>query len=149
VSAHYGDVARQLLESIGNLKNAGADFAAIASNSPHIVWDLIKDSSPIPLVSIVDAACEHIIRHNFKNVLIFATKFTMKNGLYNKALSDRGIDWILPDEADIETLGDIIYPNLENGIVLEADKRKMIRIAEKYIEHKGADPSYWAAPKSR
>ncbi len=110
---------------------------------------MIKDSSPIPLVSIVDAACEHIIRHNFKNVLIFATKFTMKNGLYNKALSDRGIDWILPDEADIETLGDIIYPNLENGIVLEADKRKMIRIAEKYIEHKGADPSYWAAPKSR
>ena len=135
----YGDVARQLLASITNLQRAGAAFAAIASNSPHIVWDMIKDKTPIPLVSIIDATCDHIIKQNYKKVLIFATKFTMRNGLYSDALKKRGIPWVLPDDADIETLGDIIYPNLENGIVLKEEKERMIAIAEKYIAQSGAD----------
>ena len=135
----YNSVAGQLLKSISNLERARADFAAIASNSPHIVWDLIKNKTPIPLISIIDATCDHIMSCNYQQVLIFATKFTMKNGLYSRALSGREIDWILPEEEDIEMLGDIIYPNLENGIVLETHKKKMIAIAEKYIERHKAD----------
>ncbi len=138
-SQNFNDVARQLLNSIANLEKAGAGFAAIASNSPHIVWDLIKDRAPIPLISIVEATCDHIIRQNYNKVLIFATKFTMKNGLYSNALSNRNIDWVLPNEEDIEILGNIIYPNLENGIVIEKDKQKMVGIAEKYIKQHGAD----------
>lgn len=135
----FSNVAEQLLKSISNLERAGADFVAIASNSPHIVWDLIKDKTPVPLISIIDATCKHIIKHNYNKVLIFATKFTMKNGLYSKALSERNVDWTLPDKEDIEILGDIIYPNLENGIVIETDKQRMISIAEKYIRLHDAD----------
>lgn len=42
-------------------------------------------------------------------------------------------------EEDIEIIGDIIYPNLENGIVIEEDKQRMVGIAEKYIKRQGAD----------
>ncbi|MEA4926995.1 MAG: amino acid racemase [Syntrophomonadaceae bacterium] len=138
-SQNFNDVARQLLNSVANLAQAGASFAAIASNSPHVVWDLIKDRASIPLISIVDATCDRIIRQNYNKVLIFATKFTMKNGLYSTALSKRNINWVLPNEEDIEILGNIIYPNLENGIVIEQDKQKMVGIAEKYIKQHGAD----------
>ena len=31
------------------------DFGLIAANTPHIVFDRIKDKSPIPLLSIVEA----------------------------------------------------------------------------------------------
>ncbi len=135
----YEAVAAQLLRSVANLKNADADFAAIASNSPHIVWDLIKDKAQIPLLSIIEAACGYIESCGYKKVLIFATKFTMKNGLYGRALTNRGINWVLPNAEDIETLGDIIYPNLENGLVISEDKKRMIGIAEKYIAREGAD----------
>lgn len=136
---NYDHVAHQLLISISNLEKAGASFAAIASNSPHIVWNLIKDKAPIPIVSIIKAACDYMIEQNFNRVLIFATKFTMKNGLYSDALSNRNIGWILPNIEDIEILGDIIYPNLENGIIIKEDKQKMICIAEKYIKQHKAD----------
>lgn len=136
---NFNSVANQILNSISNLEKAGASFATIASNSPHIVWDLIKDKTNIPLISIINATCDYIAKHDYRKVLIFATKFTMKNGLYSNALTKRKIDWILPNEDDIEILGDIIYPNLENGIVIEEDKKKMITIAEKYIEHHSAD----------
>ncbi len=136
---NYNSVANQILNSISNLQKAGASFAAIASNSPHIIWDLIIDKTCIPLVSIIDATCDYIAQHNYKKVLIFATKFTMENGLYSNALKNRSIGWILPNKEDIEILGNIIYPNLENGIVIEEDKQKMILIAEKYIKQYSAD----------
>jgi aspartate racemase len=138
-SNNFESAAAYLLYSISNLEKAGASFAAIASNTPHIVWDLIKDKASIPLISIVDATCDHIVKKNYSKVLIFATKFTMKSGLYSEALTKRNIDWILPKEEDIEILGDIIYPNLENGIVLAFDKIKMLQIAEKYIEQYKTD----------
>ena len=135
----YEKVAGLLLSSISNLEKAGADFIAIASNSPHIVWDKIKDKTPVMLVSIIDAVCDYIIVHNFRRVLVFATEFTMKNGLYSNALSKRNVEYILPSDEDIKVLGSIIYPNLENGIVLKKDKEKMIAIAEKYIKLNTAD----------
>jgi len=135
----FDGVASYLLSSISNLEKAGASFAAIASNTPHIVWDRIINKVSIPLISIIDVTCNHIVRQDYKKVLIFATKFTMKNGLYSEALSRRNINWILPNEEDIEILGDIIYPNLENAIVIAKDKIKMLQIAEKYIKQYNAD----------
>ena len=46
---------------------------------------------------------------------------------------------IVPDEKDIELLGILIYPNLENGIVIPEDKVRMINLAEKYIRDYKAD----------
>ena len=33
----------------------------------------------------------------------------------------------------------MIYPNLENGIIIPNDKRKLVEIAEKYISEEKAD----------
>src|SRR5215470_14774558 len=44
-----------LLEAIGKLAQAGADFGIISANTPHIVFDDIAPRSPIPLISIVEA----------------------------------------------------------------------------------------------
>src|SRR5437660_4999618 len=48
-----------LLEGIQKLARAGADFGIIAANTPHIVFDEVKAKSPIPFISIVEAAAEH------------------------------------------------------------------------------------------
>ncbi|MCL7488388.1 MAG: aspartate/glutamate racemase family protein [Desulfobulbaceae bacterium] len=50
-------LADWLLEKIFALHRAGAQFAAVASNTPHIVFEEIKAKSPVPLVSIVEATC--------------------------------------------------------------------------------------------
>lgn len=135
----YNTVAEMLIKSVGNLQRAGADFAAISANTPHIAWDKIIDRVDIPLLSIIEATCDFVVKKKYKNVVVFGTKFTMRNGLYSNALKERGINAITPDDADIEQLGDIIYPNLENGIVIPKDKKTMIAIAEKYIHEYHAD----------
>jgi aspartate racemase len=43
-----------LLEKVVALQKAGAEFAAIGSNTPHIVFDKVQSRSPIPMLSIIE-----------------------------------------------------------------------------------------------
>ena len=67
------------------------------------------------------------------------TEFTMNSGLYDSALEKAGITPILPDAADRKEIGSLIYPNLENGIVIPSHKKRLIELAEKYIKGFGAE----------
>jgi aspartate racemase len=46
------------MERINDLEKTGVDYFAIASNTPHIVFDRLAKKSNIPLISIVEAACK-------------------------------------------------------------------------------------------
>jgi aspartate racemase len=50
-------MADYLLQAIGRLARAGADFGLISANTPHIVFEDVASKSPIPLISIVEATC--------------------------------------------------------------------------------------------
>src|SRR5687768_5660699 len=47
-----------LLASLRRLAGAGADFAAMTANTPHIVFDELAVRSPVPLVSIVEVCAD-------------------------------------------------------------------------------------------
>src|SRR6266480_7365411 len=47
--------ADYLSVEIEKLARAGVDFAVLAANTPHIVFDQIRERSPLPLISIVEA----------------------------------------------------------------------------------------------
>src|SRR5580704_16880478 len=47
-------VVDYLVPEIERLAAAGADFALLAANTPHIVFDELQQRSPIPLLSIVE-----------------------------------------------------------------------------------------------
>ena len=131
--------AKLMLRSLADLKAAGAEIAAITANTEHIIWDKIKDFFEIPVVSIVEATAAEILRKGYKRVLILGTIFTMKSGLYEKPLAERGITPILPTDEDKEKIANLFFPNLENGIVVPEDKAKMLEIVGKIAHEKSAD----------
>jgi len=135
----YGRLCDSLICSLSNLKAAGAEIAAITANAEHIVWDMACDSFPLQVVSIVEAAINEIKRRGFRQVLIFGTTFILQSGLYEHELNKNGICAITPCADDVSIIGSLIYPNLENGIVIPDDKRKLIALAEKYIREEHAD----------
>lgn len=135
----YSNALSMLVSAVHNIKNAGAEYAAIASNTPHIIFDEICCNSPLPIISIVEETCKYIAANGFKKVLVLGTGFTMKSELYTKSLINYGIEAITPRPDDIEKLHSIIFPNLENGIIVAEDKAKMISISESYIKEFKAD----------
>jgi len=136
---NYDKLCEYLLVSLSNLKAARAEIAAITANTEHIVWEMIADKVPLPVINIVDAVVKSIREKKYKRVLVFGTEFTMKSGLYKSELLKSGILPIIPTNEDIEHIGKLIYPNLENGIVVEEDKAKLLELAEKYIARENAD----------
>ena len=135
----YSVLGEYLLSSLTNLKAAGAEIAAITANTEHIVWDRICNNFPLPVISIVEETVKELKRLRFKKALIFGTESTLRSGLYEKALTANGIKAVIPSNAEISLLGKLIYPNLENGIVIPSDKEKMIALANKYIEKENVD----------
>jgi len=90
-----------LLESTQRLANAGCDFGAMAANTPHVVFDDLVARSPIPLVSIVEAAAEEAKRRGMKRVGLLGTRFTMEGSFYPSVLARHGIECITPDAREI------------------------------------------------
>ena len=52
------ELATFLSEEVEKLARAGAAFAVVAANTPHLVFDEIARQSAIPLISIVEATAE-------------------------------------------------------------------------------------------
>src|SRR6476469_4949905 len=85
-----------LLQEIEKLARAQCDFALIASNTPHLVFDELAKDSPIPLLSIVETAVEEVKYHGWKRPAIFGTRFTMQGTFYQKVFSREGIELVVP-----------------------------------------------------
>lgn len=131
--------ASRLVDSIKNLAAGGAQFAAMAANTAHIVFSEVKSKSPLPLVSIIDETCKYAQSRGCKSVVVFGTAFTMSSGLYTDAFAKYGINAFVPTEDEQKAIHGIIFPNLQEGIVLPEDKRTMLAIANRMINENNAD----------
>ncbi len=129
--------ADQLSQAVSVLHTAGAEIIAMASNTPHLVYNEIR--SPVPMVSIIEATCKAIQKMCFRRVLVIGTLFTMRSGLYTTPLKSLGVSALLPTKEEQEEIFALFFPNLENGIVVAEDKEKMLSLLRWIIKEQNAD----------
>jgi aspartate racemase len=132
-------VTNLLVNAIGDLTAAGAELGALASNTPHIVFDEIQKRVALPLVSIVEETCKYAQAQGCKKVLVLGTRFTMGSSLYSKAFQEYGIAAVVPSKSEQELIHSFIVPHLENGIVVPEDKQKMLELTNRLLLEQGAD----------
>jgi aspartate racemase len=133
------EVTNYLLEALGKLARAGADFAVLASNTPHIVFDELRARSPLPLISIVEAACAEAETRGMKQVGLFGTRFTMRARFYPEVFERAGIQIVLPDEAEQDYIHNHYMDELINGIFLPETKKRLLEIADNLKERSRID----------
>lgn len=124
-------VTDYLATEVRRLEASGADFGVIASNTPHIVFDEVRKQSQLPLISIVEAACQKILKAELTKVALLGTEFTMKGEFYDKVLSENGIEVITPDDADQHFVHQKYMGELVKGIVLDSTRVGLIDVIEK------------------
>ena len=123
--------ADYLVSEIAKLANAGANFAALASNTPHIVFDELKRRSALPLISIVEATCEHSTSLGLRTVGLFGTRFTMQAGFYNEVCARAGIKIVLPNDDEQQFIHDKYMNELLNNQFLPQTKAQLLDIANR------------------
>lgn len=132
-------LVQYLLDSIRRLERAGCDFAAMAANTPHIVFDDLVAESPVPLLSIVEACADAVEARRFRRVGLLGTGFTMAAGFYPTVLNRRGIDVQVPSEDLRSWLHDRYLGELLNGVFTDATRAGVARIVEDWAEQGSVD----------
>ena len=122
------ELIRYLLNSLEALKLSGADFAIIASNTPHMVFDKLEKVSPLELISIVEETCRRAKALQMQKLLLLGTKFTMTSSFYRRVFSQEGIDIVVPRRKEIEYIHEKIFEELEAGIIVQETKNRILEI---------------------
>jgi aspartate racemase len=90
------EVCDYLEGNLQKLVRAGTDFAIIAANTPHIVFDELQQRSPIPLISIVEATCDEAKHRGYVKIGLLGTRFTMQARFYPDVFARENIAVIVP-----------------------------------------------------
>lgn len=137
-----GDLAgltRQLVAGVDVLARAGADFGLIAANTPHIVFEEVRRGSQIPLISIVDAACDAARAEGRKRLALFGTRFTMHGRFYPNVFERAGMAIVAPQPAEQDWIHEKYFGELLLGIVRDETRDGLLAIVERLQEEDGVD----------
>ena len=123
-----------LADKIMVLEKAGVDFGAIASNTPHIVFERLEERVNIPLISIVEETCKSITAKSIRRVGLFGTKSTMTQGFYDKVAQKHGIEIVIPDPSEQDFIHDKYMNELVHNKIVPETKKQLVEIAKKLKE---------------
>jgi aspartate racemase len=129
----WGRITEDLINAIRSLTAAGADFAVIATNTMHIVFDEVQEKSPIPLISIIEATAESIKKEGVDRVGLLGTRFTMEKKFYRKALASHGIETCIPYKADRDYINKVVFEELTRGLIKSDSRNEFLRITEDLV----------------
>jgi len=134
-----GKVADYCSKELEKLVAAGADVGAVCSNTPHIVFDQIKQRSKIPLVSIVEAAAQHAQSLGLKTVGLFGTRFTMEAPFYPDVFGKRGIKVAIPTYDEREFIHLKYMGELLNNNFFPETRAKVLSIVDDMRTREGVE----------
>src|SRR5437660_10347204 len=133
-------MAAYLLEGIGKLARAGADFGLISANTPHIVFEDVASKSPIPLISIVEATCACAKARKLKRLALFGTRYTMQGKFYVNLFSREGIELLVPEPNDQDYIHEKYMNELVPGKFLPETRAGLLAIVDR-MQAKSDPPS--------
>ncbi|MDP9360351.1 MAG: amino acid racemase [Acidobacteriota bacterium] len=128
-----------LMAEVERLARAGADFALIAANTPHIVFDALLARSPIPLISIVEATRDAALAGGFQKLGLFGTRFTMQGPFFFEVFNRAGMALVVPDDDDQGYIHDKYMKELGYGIFVEETRARMLAIGRDLVERHGIE----------
>jgi aspartate racemase len=135
----HHELAEYLDAEIERLALAGADLALIAANTPHIVFDHLVRVSRIPLISIVESACDGTKALGLKRVALLGTRFTMQGDFYPKVFSAEGVGLVSPRPDDQEYIHEKYMTELLKGQFLPETRTGLLTVMRRLQQEEHID----------
>ena len=133
------EFAARLAASLRRLAAGGADFALMAANTPHLVFDELAAASPIPLLSIVEAALAEAQARGLSRPALLGTRFTMQGAFYLRAFRAVGLDLATPRPEEQDFIHEKYLGELIPGRFLAPTRQAFLAIIERLRREEGVD----------
>jgi len=132
-------VTDYLAGAFEKLQRAGVDFAALTANTPHIVFDELQQRTSLPLISIVEAACDRVKSLGFKSVALFGTRYTMQAPFYPKVFSRTDVKLVTPNEEEQAYIHEKYFGELLKDVFLPETRARFLAIADEMKARDGIE----------
>ena len=133
----WESAANILSQAARSLESGGAEFFLICTNTMHKVAHEVERSVTIPLLHIADATAITLLADNVSRIGLLGTAFTMEQSFYKDRLTEQhGIEVVVPETQDRETIHNIIYQELCRGKVMPASKQAYLQIIDRMKQHR-------------
>jgi len=139
VSKDFTKAKTLLLNSINALYRAGADFAVMASNTPHIFYEELVKTSPIPLLSIVEETAKEAKRRGYLKLGLLGTKIVMQGEFYKAPFEKLNLQITVPDLLSQDYVHQKIVEELVRGIFEDETKANLLQIVNDLLKKSNID----------
>ena len=104
------DPLPQMRAALHSLEACGASCVIMPCNTAHYFLPQLQAETKLPFLSMLEATAKACAKfYPGKTAAVLATKGTLATGLYEKALEKEGVSFIIPDDAEKDTLMHLIY----------------------------------------
>jgi aspartate racemase len=133
--ARWHDATNILVKAGAALKQAGADFLVICTNTMHKVADVVEQKAGLPILHIVDVTGNAVNELGLQRIGLLGTEFVMKESFYQERLRNRfDIEVLVPREDDMVTIHRVIYDELCKGKIEASSRRICVDIIAKLVD---------------
>jgi aspartate racemase len=132
-------VADFLATEIERLARAGADFALISANTPHLVFNQLQQRVRIPMLSILEATADAAAAAGLGRLALFGTGFTMRAAMFPEAFASRGMTIIVPNEEEQAFIHEKYMGELFVGTILDETRDALVEIVERMKQRDNVD----------
>jgi len=124
-AGRWDEAGTALARAARGLEAAGAEGLVLCTNTMHKVAPAIEAAIGIPLLHIADATGTAVASDGHATVGLLGTRFTMAEDFYRGRLTERfGLEVLVPDEPDRDTIDRVIFDELCLGRVLESSRER-------------------------
>jgi len=139
LESQWAAVAHLLTNAAISLQRAGAEAVMFCANTPHKVYEDVRQKIDVPIIHIADATAKAIQSKGISKVCFIGTKFSMKEDFITSRFSKNKIEVCVPeDEVVIEELHRIIQKELVCGNIKSKSKQYVLDTLQAMID-RGAE----------
>jgi aspartate racemase len=127
----WGMLADNLAGAAVGLEQAGAGCLAICTNTMHKVAAEVQAAVSIPLIDIRDVTGKAARRQSMRRVGLLGTRYTMEQEFFRIYLCQEwGLEVIVPPPDDLDTVHEVIFGELCQGIVRAESRAQLVTLME-------------------
>ncbi|GAA0375720.1 aspartate/glutamate racemase family protein [Bacillus horti] len=127
-----------LTEAAKKLERAGAEAIVICTNTMHKLVDFIQSNIQVPILHIANATAKQIQKKSLTTIALLGTRYTMEQDFYKERIESQGINILIPDKEDRDTVHRVIYEELCLGVINQDSKAEYKKIIES-LRKRGAE----------
>lgn len=119
-----------LVRSSRVLAQAGAEFCIVPDNLMQHAVHLAEPRSPIPWLTMTGLVTDAIAADSRKVVGLIGTKLVMHGSTYQTHLGLQGIHVLIPEQAEVEQVDDLIFTELLFGVTRPESRQRLLEVIE-------------------